>query len=102
MDELEKLLDEAEAMARDSIRKNGEVFPMVLCETAAGERFIIGYNPAPSSIQRRVQALFNARHAELLMPLLLGLRTRMDERLRALFTETGTMHLLRTQNMKKA
>lgn len=57
MDDLEKLLDEAEGMARDSIRETGAAAPMVLCETVTGERFIISYEPAPSAIQRRVQAL---------------------------------------------
>ena len=57
MDELEKLLDEAESMARAMVASKGEALPMFICQKPEAERFGIGFDPAPTPIQRRLQAL---------------------------------------------
>lgn len=56
-EELRTLLDLAQSMATDCMRECGEVASMVLCAKGDEETFIIAYDPAPTAMQRRFQAL---------------------------------------------
>lgn len=57
MDDLEALLDFAEAIARKAFDKLGEVPPLIVCERDDGERLIVGYLSAPSATHRRLVAI---------------------------------------------
>ena len=56
-DELTALLDLAQSMATDCMHDSGEVPPVVFCEKRDKETFVIAYEPAPTAMQRRFQAL---------------------------------------------
>ena len=54
---LQTLLDKAETVACDMLADHGKVLPCVIGHKADGEDFVIAYDPAPTSMQRRFVAL---------------------------------------------
>lgn len=59
---LDQMLDEAERMVHDQMNETGKVLPMLFCQKQDGETMIIGYDPQPTPIQRRIQALTIGNH----------------------------------------
>ncbi len=56
-DPLEALLDFAESLAQDELRKKGEVTPCFVCEKHSGEGFIMEYETPSTAPERRAVAL---------------------------------------------
>ncbi len=57
LNDLESMLDEAEAVVRDMLGKFSQVSPFLLCQPSDGEKFIVSYEAAPTLLESRMVAL---------------------------------------------
>ncbi len=57
LNDLESMLDEAEAVVRDMLVKFSQVSPFLLCQPSDGEKFIVSYEAAPTLLESRMVAL---------------------------------------------
>ena len=57
LNDLESMLDEAEVVVRDMLRKFSQVSPFLLCQPSDGEKFIVNFEAAPTLLESRMVAL---------------------------------------------